>query len=282
MKLARYGDFGAEKPALVDRSGALRDLSGHVDDIAGAVLGPDSLARLQQIDPETLPLVDAGARLGAPVGAVGKFLGVGLNYSDHAAEAGMALPEDPILFSKATSCICGPDDDIYLPPFALKADWEVELALVIGTPARQVSVQDALAHVAGYCVCNDLSERAFQLETSGQWLKGKGLDTFGPLGPWLVTPDELADMQDLDLFLDLNGTRMQSGNTAKMVFSVADIICHVSRYMTLLPGDVITTGTPPGVGMGRKPQRFLRAGDEMHLGVAGLGEQRQKVVGECQ
>ncbi|PLX33891.1 MAG: 2-hydroxyhepta-2,4-diene-1,7-dioate isomerase [Hyphomicrobiales bacterium] len=278
MKLARYGAAGQEKPALVDAAGRLRDLSGHVEDIAGEVLSPGSLARLARLDPDTLPPVEGDVRLGAPVGRVGKFIGVGLNYSDHAAEAGMKLPKDPILFSKATSSIAGPNDDVLLPDYALKADWEVELAVVIGTPARQVSAARALEYVAGYCVCNDLSERAFQLETSGQWLKGKGLDGFGPLGPYLVTPDEAGDVQALDLFLDLNGERTQTGNTSRMVFSVAEIIAETSRYMTLLPGDVITTGTPPGVGMGRKPQRFLRPGDEMRLGVAGLGEQRQRVV----
>ncbi len=278
MKLARYGAIGSEKPAFVDANGDLRDLSSHVTDIAGDVLGMGGLQRLKQIDPVSLPLVRAGVRLGAPVGQVGKFLGVGLNYSDHAEETGMPLPKDPILFNKATSSICGPNDDVVLPDHAKKADWEVELAVVIGTTARQVSAEDAFDYVAGYCVCNDISERAFQLETSGQWLKGKGLDTFGPLGPWLVTPDELGDPQSLDLFLNLNGERMQTGTTERMVFPVAEIIAQTSRYMTLLPGDVITTGTPPGVGMGCKPQRFLTPGDEMHLGVTGLGEQRLKVI----
>ena len=264
----------------MDAQGQLRDLSGHVADIAGDVLGRSGLGRLRQIDPQTLPLVEPEVRLGAPVGDVSKFIGVGLNYSDHAEEAGMPLPEDPILFSKATSCICGPNDDVVLPAYAKKADWEVELAVVIGSRAKQVTAEGALGHVAGYCVCNDISERSFQLETSGQWMKGKGLDTFGPLGPWLVTPDELGDPQSLDLFLNLNGERAQTGNTQRMIFTVAEIIMHASRYMTLMPGDVITTGTPPGVGMGQKPQRFLKPGDKLHLGVSGLGEQRQTVIAQ--
>lgn len=278
MKLARFGPLGAEKPALVDADGALRDLSAHVADIAGDVLGPEGLAGLARIDPADLPPVPQGVRLGAPVGQVGKFLGVGLNYSDHAAETGMALPDEPILFSKAVTCIAGPHDDLMLPDHARKADWEVELAVVIGSKASRVPAAEALDHVAGYTVCNDISERAFQLETTGQWLKGKGLDGFGPLGPYLVTADEVGDPQDLDLFLDLNGTRMQTGNSATMAFSVAEIIACISGYMTLLPGDVITTGTPPGVGMARTPPRFLRPGDELVLGVEGLGQQRQRVV----
>ncbi len=272
MRFVRYGEFGAEKPGVLDAQGRLRDLSAVIPDLAGAVI-----ADLPRVDPETLPLVPGSPRLGAPVGQVGKFIGIGLNYADHAAEAGMEPPAMPIVFMKATSSICGPHDPVYLPRGAQKGDWEVELGVVIGKRAKYVSEADALSHVAGYCVVNDVSERAFQMERVGQWTKGKSADTFGPIGPWLVTPDEAGDPQTLDLTLDLNGQRVQTGNTATMIFTVAQIIAHLSEMMTLHPGDVIATGTPPGVGMGMKPQRFLRAGDVMELSIAGLGQQRQEV-----
>ncbi|MDX1820491.1 MAG: fumarylacetoacetate hydrolase family protein [Paracoccaceae bacterium] len=272
MRFVRYGEFGAEKPGVLDAQGRLRDLSAVIPDLAGAVI-----ADLPRVDPETLPLVPGSPRLGAPVGQVGKFIGIGLNYADHAAEAGMEPPAMPIVFMKATSSICGPHDPVYLPRGAQKGDWEVELGVVIGKRAKYVSEEDALSHVAGYCVVNDVSERAFQMERVGQWTKGKSADTFGPIGPWLVTPDEAGDPQTLDLTLDLNGQRVQTGNTATMIFTVAQIIAHLSEMMTLHPGDVIATGTPPGVGMGMKPQRFLRAGDVMELSIAGLGQQRQEV-----
>jgi 2-keto-4-pentenoate hydratase/2-oxohepta-3-ene-1,7-dioic acid hydratase in catechol pathway len=272
MRFVRYGEMGREKPGVLDAQGRIRDLSGIVPDLAGAVI-----ADLPRVDPETLPLVPGNPRLGAPVGQVGKFIGIGLNYADHAAEAGMQPPAMPIVFMKATSSICGPHDPVYLPRNAHKGDWEVELGVVIGKRAKYVSEADALAHVAGYTIVNDVSERAFQMELVGQWTKGKSADTFGPIGPWLVTPDEAGDPQALDLTLDLNGTRAQTGNTATMIFSVAQIIAHLSGLMTLHPGDVIATGTPPGVGMGMTPQRFLRAGDVMELSIAGLGQQRQEV-----
>lgn len=272
MRFVRYGEFGAEKPGVLDAQGRLRDLSAVIPDLAGAVI-----ADLPRVDPETLPLVPGSPRLGAPVGQVGKFIGIGLNYADHAAEAGMDPPAMPIVFMKATSSICGPHDPVYLPRGAQKGDWEVELGVVIGKRAKYVSEAEALSHVAGYCVVNDVSERAFQMERVGQWTKGKSADTFGPIGPWLVTPDEAGDPQTLDLTLDLNGQRVQTGNTATMIFTVAQIIAHLSEMMTLHPGDVIATGTPPGVGMGMKPQRFLRAGDVMELSIAGLGQQRQEV-----
>lgn len=272
MRFVRYGEMGREKPGVLDAQGRIRDLSGIVPDLAGAVI-----ADLPRVDPETLPLVPGNPRLGAPVGQVGKFIGIGLNYADHAAEAGMQPPAMPIVFMKATSSICGPYDPVYLPRNAHKGDWEVELGVVIGKRAKYVSEADALSHVAGYTIVNDVSERAFQMELVGQWTKGKSADTFGPIGPWLVTPDEAGDPQALDLTLDLNGTRAQTGNTATMIFSVAQIIAHLSGLMTLHPGDVIATGTPPGVGMGMKPQRFLRAGDVMELSIAGLGQQRQEV-----
>lgn len=272
MRFVRYGELGAEKPGVLDTQGRIRDLSAVIPDLAGAVI-----ADLPRVDPESLPLVPGNPRLGAPVGQVGKFIGIGLNYADHAAEAGMEPPAMPIVFMKATSSICGPNDPVYLPRGALKGDWEVELGVVIGKRAKYVAEADALNHVAGYTIVNDVSERAFQMELVGQWTKGKSADTFGPIGPWLVTPDEAGDPQTLDLKLDLNGTRAQTGNTATMIFSVAQIIAHLSGLMTLHPGDVIATGTPPGVGMGMKPQRFLRAGDVMDLSIAGLGQQRQEV-----
>ena len=278
MKLLRYGAKGQEKPAILDREGQIRDLSGQVKDIAAAALSPDGLARIAALDLERLPLVTGSPRLGPCVGQVGKFLCIGLNYSDHAAESGMAIPAEPVLFMKATSAIAGPADDVVIPRGAQKTDWEVELGVVIGTRASYVSEKDALQHVAGYCVVNDLSERAYQLEGTGQWVKGKSCDGFGPLGPWLVTRDEVPDPQNLQLWLDLNEQRYQEGSTARMIFGVAEIISYLSRYMTLYPGDVISTGTPPGVGMGLRPPRYLRPGDRLRLGIVGLGEQNQVCV----
>lgn len=273
MKFLRYGEMGAEKPGVLDGEGRIRDLSGVMDDLAG-----DVLADLPDVDPESLPLVDGDPRIGAPVGRVGKYMCIGLNYSDHAAEAGMDLPKEPILFMKATSAICGPNDTVSLPRGSEKSDWEVELAVVIGKRAKYVSEADALDYVAGYCVTNDVSERAFQVERGGQWTKGKSCDTFGPLGPWLVTPDEAGDPQNLDLWLDVNGERRQTGNSRAMVFSVAEVISYLSQMMTLEPGDVIATGTPPGVGMGMKPPVYLKDGDVMTLGIEGLGAQKTPVV----
>lgn len=278
MKLFRHGPLGAEKPGLIDASGTLRDLSGVVPDIAGAVLGPDSMARLRAIDPVSLPLVPAGVRIGACVGGVGNVLGIGLNYADHAAEAGLKAPGQPIVFNKHNGAISGPNDDIWLPPGAQKLDWEVELGIVIGERAFHVSEADALAHVAGFCLVNDVSERACQMELEGQWVKGKSYPTHCPIGPWLVTPDELGDPQDVDLWLAVNGERRQAGNTRTMIFGVAHIVSYLSRFMALQPGDVIPTGTPPGVGMGMKPPTYLKAGDVVTLGGRGLGEQRQVVV----
>ena len=278
MKLLRYGPIGHEKPGLLDASGQLRDLSAHVADIAGPALLPEQLARLRQIDPSTLPAVPGNPRLGACVGQVGKFVAIGLNYADHAAEAGMAIPSEPIIFTKWTSCICGPNDAVQIPRGSVKTDWEVELGVVIGQGGRYIDEAQALAHVAGYCVVNDVSERAYQIERGGSWDKGKGFDTFGPIGPWLVTADEVPDPQQLGLWLDVDGTRRQTGNTATMVFSVAQLIAYCSQFMSLQPGDVITTGTPPGVGMGFKPPVFLRAGQTMRLGIDGLGEQQQTTV----
>lgn len=277
MKLVRFGELGAEKPGMLDDEGGLRDLSAFVDDISGLVLDDASLNRLRALDPKELPNVEGAPRLGCPVSGIGKYMCIGLNYSDHAEEAGMPIPEHPILFMKANSAISGPFDDVVLPRGSQKSDWEIELGVVIGKPAKYVSEAEALDFVAGYCVCNDVSERAFQLELSGNWTKGKSCDTFGPTGPWLVTRDEIADPQDLDVWCDVNGTRMQSGNTRTMIFSVAEIIAHLSNLMTLNPGDVISTGTPPGVGMGMTPQVFLKSGDTMELGISGLGVQRQKV-----
>ena len=278
MKLLRYGHPGQERPAILDREGHLRDLSGVIPDLAGAALAPESLARLRGLDPQMLPRVDGHPRIGPCVGGVGKFICIGLNYADHAAESGVAVPAEPVVFMKATSCIAGPNDDVVIPRGSQKTDWEVELGVVIGSHAKYVAEADALSHVAGYCVVNDLSERAFQLEGTGQWVKGKSADTFGPLGPWLVTADEVPDPQRLRLWLEVNGQTLQDGSTATMVFGVAHLISYLSRFMSLHPGDVITTGTPPGVGMGQKPQRYLRPCDEMRLGVEGLGEQRQRVV----
>lgn len=282
MKLVRYGNPGKEKPGLIDGQGKLRDLSGVVPDLGPNQLSDASLAKLRRLKPEALPLVrgkpQQTVRLGCPVAGIGKFIAIGLNYRDHAAEAGMPIPKEPIVFTKAISCIQGPDDDVMLPKGSVKGDWEVELGVVIGKLTRHVTQKAALDRVAGYVLANDVSERAFQLERGGQWDKGKGCDTFGPLGPWLVTRDEIPNPQKLAMWLDVNGERMQSGNTRTMIFSVAKIISHLSQYMTLMPGDVVITGTPPGVGMGMKPQRFLKKGDVMTLGIEGLGEQRQRVV----
>ena len=278
MKLLRYGAPGAEKPGLLDQDGALRDLSGVISDVAGEALSDESLAKLRDLDPATLPLVDGDPRLGPCVGQVGKFICIGLNYADHAAESGMALSEEPVIFFKATSAICGPNDDVEIPRTSVKSDWEVELGVVIGKHTKYVSKEDALDHVAGYCVVNDLSERDFQLHRSGQWVKGKSCDTFGPIGPWLVTRDEVADPQDLAMYLEVNGHRYQDGSTQTMHFDVATVISHLSQFMSLQPGDVISTGTPPGVGMGQTPETYLKPGDKMELGIAGLGVQTQKVV----
>jgi len=278
MKLCRYGKAGYEKPGVIDGEGRLRDLSKVVQNIGPNEISPRQLKTLSRLKPETLPLVNSNPRLGVPYVGIGKFVAIGLNYSDHAKEAGLPIPSEPIVFMKATTCINGPNDDIVQPKNSTKLDWEIELGVVIGTQARYVSEADALSHVAGYCIVNDVSERAFQMATT-QWDKGKGFDTAGPIGPWLVTTDEITDPQNLQMALELNGKRMQSGNTRTMVFSVAKIISHVSQYMTLLPGDIIATGTPPGVGLGVKPEPvFLKPGDVMHLTIEGLGEQRQKVV----
>jgi 2-keto-4-pentenoate hydratase/2-oxohepta-3-ene-1,7-dioic acid hydratase in catechol pathway len=278
MKLCRYGKDGFEKPGMIDHEGKLRDLSKVIASIGPNEISPRGLAMLSKVKAESLPVVSNSPRLGVPYVGIGKFVAIGLNYSDHAKEAGMPIPAEPIVFSKSTTSINGPNDDVIQPKNSTKLDWEVELGVVIGTKAQYVSVDRALEFVAGYCVVNDVSERAFQMATS-QWDKGKGFDTAGPIGPWLVTTDEIRDPQKLDMWLDLNGKRMQSGNTRTMIFSVAQIVSHVSQYMTLLPGDIITTGTPPGVGMGIKPAPvFLKAGDVMTLGIKGLGEQRQKVV----
>ncbi len=278
MKLVRYGNPGKEKPGLIDAEGKLRDLSTVVKDIGPDQLSDAGLAKLLKLKTDKLPLVRGKPRMGCPVNGVGKFIAIGLNYSDHAAESGMPIPKEPIVFTKAISCIQGPDDNVMLPKGSVKGDWEVELAVVIGTKARYVSQKDALNFVAGYCVSNDVSEREFQLERGSQWDKGKGCDTFGPLGPWLVTRDEITNPQKLAMWLDLNGQRMQTGNTKTMIFSVAKIVSHLSQFMTLMPGDVVITGTPPGVGLGHKPPLYLKKGDVMTLGIEGLGEQRQLVV----
>ena len=279
MKLLRYGPQGQEKPGLLDAQGRLRDLSGQVADLAGEVLGADSLARLRQLDPNSLPLVDGSPRLGPCVGRGGKFICIGLNYADHAAESGLDVPKEPVVFNKWTSAICGPNDAVQIPRDSTKTDWEVELGVVIGKAGRYIDEANALDHVAGYCVVNDVSEREWQIERGGTWDKGKGFDTFGPLGPWLVTADEVADPQNLDLWLEVDGHRYQNGNTRTMIFTVAQIIAYLSRCMSLQPGDVISTGTPPGVGMGVKPQSvYLKPGQEMRLGIQGLGEQHQRTV----
>jgi 2-keto-4-pentenoate hydratase/2-oxohepta-3-ene-1,7-dioic acid hydratase in catechol pathway len=278
MRLLRYGPAGSEKPGMLDAEGRLRDLSGHVPDISSDTLGEPLLERLRAVDPATLPLVDGDPRIGPCVGRIGKFICVGLNYSDHAAESGMAVPDEPILFMKATSAVSGPNDDVLLPLGSSKVDWEVELGIVIGSMARYVSEEAASSHIAGYCVVNDVSERAFQIERGGQWVKGKSADTFGPVGPWLTTRDEVPDPHGLALWLEVDGRRYQSGSTATMVFKVPFLVSYISRFMTLMPGDVIATGTPPGVGMGQRPPVYLRDGNRMRLGVDGLGEQAQRVM----
>lgn len=279
MKLLRYGQAGQEKPGLLDAEGNIRDLSGLLDDITPSQLSPAALRALRAVDTRQLPLVEGQPRIGVPWTGIGKIIAVGLNYSDHAEEAGMPLPGEPILFAKWTSCLCGPDDPTIQPPDSCELDWEVELGLVIGSRARYVAEHSALDHIAGYCVANDVSERNFQIARSGgQWSKGKGFDTFGPVGPWLVTSDEVADPQDLDLWLDVNGEARQRGNTATMVFSCAQLVSYCSQVMTLEPGDLILTGTPPGVGMGMKPPQYLRPGDVVELGIGNLGRQRQRIV----
>jgi 2-keto-4-pentenoate hydratase/2-oxohepta-3-ene-1,7-dioic acid hydratase in catechol pathway len=280
MKLLRYGPSGREKPGLLAPDGEIRDLSAIISDIAGDALLPGSMEKLRNADISRLPIVQGRPRMGPCVGSVGKFVCIGLNYSDHAKESGMTLPVEPVIFMKATSSICGPDDDVVMPRGSTKMDWEVELGVVIGKPAKYVEEADALSHVAGYCVINDLSERALQLEGTGQWVKGKSADTFGPIGPWLVTPDEVPEPQNLDIWLEVDGHRYQNGSTRTMVFGVAYLISYVSRFMSLRSGDVISTGTPPGVGLGQKPPVYLRAGNRMRLAVGGLGEQNHKVVVE--
>src|SRR5947207_3379996 len=278
MKLLRYGLPGHEKPGALDANGQIRDLSQLVPDIAEAVLQPESIERLKKTDLVKLPRVDSTVRIGPCVGHVGKFICVGLNYADHAAEAGAAVPSEPVLFMKATSAICGPNDDVIIPRGSEKTDWEVELGVVIGKPAKYVEEKKALSHVAGYCVVNDLSERKFQLEGTGQWVKGKSADTFGPIGPWLVTSDEVPDPQKLQLWLEVNGHRYQNGSTSTMVFGVAHLVSYISQFMSLQSGDIVSTGTPPGVGLGQKPPVYLRSGNRVRLGIEGLGEQTQKVV----
>jgi 2-keto-4-pentenoate hydratase/2-oxohepta-3-ene-1,7-dioic acid hydratase in catechol pathway len=278
MKLVRFGPVGQEKPGLVDPAGTIRDLSQHISDIDGSTLGRASLDKLRKIDPQSLPAAPKGVRIGAPVGDVRNFIAVGLNYEDHARETGAKIPTEPILFNKLANCIVGPNDDVMVPKGSLKLDYEVELAFVIGTRARYVPANDALSHIAGYCICNDVSERHFQSERGGQWMKGKCAETFGPLGPWLVTPDEIKDVQQLAMSLDVNGKRRQTGSTKTMIFSVAHLLSYISHFMVLDPGDVVTTGTPPGVALGMKPPVWLKAGDTVTLSVEGLGTQTQKIV----
>ncbi|MDH5451811.1 MAG: fumarylacetoacetate hydrolase family protein [Paracoccaceae bacterium] len=282
MKLLRYGPKGQEKPGLLDAEGRVRDLSGLIPDLSGDTLLPANLSRLAAINPHELPLVagapQAGLRLGPCVGAIGKFICIGLNFADHAEEAGMAVPDEPVIFNKWTSAVSGPDDDVVIPPGAVKTDWEVELAIVIGRGGKYIEETAALDHVAGYCIVNDVSERAYQIERGGTWDKGKGCDTFGPIGPWLVTPDELGSLDTLAMWLEVDGKRYQNGSTATMIFKVPFLIAYVSRFMSLQPGDVISTGTPPGVGMGQKPPVYLRGGEVMRLGIDGLGVQTQNVV----
>ncbi len=277
MKLCRYGKDGFEKPGMIDAEGRVRDLSKIVEQIGPSEISPRGLKVLAKIKPESLAVVNGSPRLGVPYVGIGKFVAIGLNYSDHAKEANLPIPSEPVVFMKATTCLCGPNDDVIQPKHSTKMDWEVELGVVIGTEARYVSETEALKYVAGYCVVNDVSERAFQMQSS-QWDKGKGCDTFGPIGPWLVTTDEITDPQNLDMWLEVNGRRMQTGNTRTMIFSVAHIVSYVSQYMTLLPGDIITTGTPPGVAMGMKEPAWLKPGDAVTLGIRGLGEQRQRIV----
>jgi 2,4-diketo-3-deoxy-L-fuconate hydrolase len=278
VKLVRFGPAGGERPGIVDADGRLRDLSAHVDDIAGEALSPAGLDRLRAVDPASLPLVEGQPRIGPCVGRVGKFVCIGLNYADHAAESGLAVPPEPVVFMKATSAIIGPDDDVAIPRGSAKTDWEVELGVIIGTTAKYVSEEDAPAHIAGYCVVNDVSEREFQLERHGTWDKGKGCDTFGPIGPWLVTADEVADPCNLAMWLEVNGRRYQDGSSATMVYRPAFLVSYLSQFMSLQPGDVISTGTPPGVGMGQNPPTYLKAGDRIALGIEGLGKQNQRVI----
>lgn len=280
MKLLRHGTAGSEKPGLVHSDGTIRDLSGLVPDISGAVLSDLGLSMLRNLNADALPIVEKGTRLGPCVAGTGKFICIGLNYADHAAESGMQVPPEPVIFMKATSAICGPNDPIIIPRGSVKTDWEVELAVIIGTKAKYVSEADALSHVAGFAVTNDVSERAFQTERAGQWTKGKSCDNFGQIGPWLVTRDEIADPQALDMWLKVNGETMQNGSTRTMVYGVAHVVSYLSHFMTLHPGDVISTGTPPGVGMGHKPPRYLKAGDVVELGIAGLGQQKQNVIAD--
>lgn len=281
MKLLRYGEPGAEKPGLLDAEGGIRDLSAHVTDIGGAALDPAALAELAKLDPQTLPAVSGSPRIGPCVANVGKFICIGLNYADHAAESGLAVPSEPVVFMKASSAIVGPDDDVLIPRGSEKTDWEVELGIVIGRKAKYVSEAEAMDYVAGYCVAHDVSERAFQNERQGQWTKGKSCDTFGPIGPWMVTKDEIADPQQLGMWLKVNGETMQNGSTRTMVYQVAYLVSYLSQFMSLMPGDIISTGTPPGVGMGMKPQCFLRAGDVIELGIEGLGTQKQNVKADA-
>ena len=278
MRLVRYGKFGKEKPGILDANDKIRDISGIVDDLAGDFLSPKNLAKIAKAKIDKLPEVRGTPRIGSCVARPGNFIAVGLNFADHAAETGSPVPKEPILFNKAPNCVVGPYDDVMLPKGSVKTDWEVELAIVIGTRASYVTEADAMAHVAGFCICNDVSEREYQAERGGQWMKGKSAPTFGPLGPWLVTPDEIADVQKLDMFLDVNGERCQTGSTATMIFNVVQLVSYISHFMTLDPGDIITTGTPPGVGLGMKPPRYLKAGDTLSLGVAGLGRQAQRVI----
>ena len=278
MKLVRFGNPGAEKPGLIDGSGAIRDLSAHVRDFTGENLSPAVLGKLRSIDPQSLPTAPAGVRLGAPVAGTRTFIAIGLNYADHARETGQEIPVEPILFNKLGNCIVGPNDDIMYPRNSDRMDWEVEIAFVVGTRARYVDEKDALAHIAGYCLCNDVSERRFQVKRAGQWVKGKSAETFGPLGPWLATPDEIPDVQNLAMSLDVNGERKQTGSTSTMIFSIPFLLSYITQFMVLEPGDVVTTGTPPGVGSAKNPPEYLNAGDELVLRVEGLGEQRSKVV----
>ena len=278
MKLLRFGEMGQEKPGILDSNGNIRDLSGHISDINGETISEDGLKKISSIDQMSLPIVPEGTRLGACVGSIGKFLCIGLNYSDHAAESGMPVPKEPILFSKATSAVVGPNDDVEIPRNSVETDWEVELGIIIGKKAKYITEENVEEYIAGYCVVNDVSEREFQLKKEGQWTKGKSCDTFGPTGPYLVTKDEIPDVQNLNMFLDVNGKRMQNGSTKTMIFSANYIVYYLSQFMSLNPGDVIATGTPPGVGGGMKPPVFLKAGDKMKLGIEGLGEQNQTCV----
>jgi 2-keto-4-pentenoate hydratase/2-oxohepta-3-ene-1,7-dioic acid hydratase in catechol pathway len=280
MKLLRHGPLGQEKPGILAADGTIRDLSAHVNDIGGGALSDAALANLAKIDTSALPVVDAATRLGACVAGTGKFICIGLNYADHAAESGMAVPPEPVIFMKATSAICGPNDPVIIPRGSEKTDWEVELGVIIGTKCKYVTEADAMAYVAGYCVSNDVSERAFQTERAGQWTKGKSCDNFGQIGPYLVTRDEVADPQNLGMWLTVNGKKMQNGSTKTMVYGVAHVVAYLSQFMTLHPGDVISTGTPPGVGMGMKPPQYLKAGDVIELAIEGLGQQRQDVIND--